>query len=120
VLDIHSHDGDGIRYAMPSRLPRLHVRATRASAAAIVTLTGEVDLGTVAKLRDCLDALDGNVVLDLFAVPFLDSSAMSVFAATRVRLLAGGGDLRLRAPQQQVRRVLAIGGLEAMVMGGPG
>jgi anti-sigma B factor antagonist len=104
---------------MPSQLPQLHVRVTHATTAAIVILTGEVDLGTVTKLRDCLDVLDGNVVVDLFGVPFVDSSGLGVFAATCKRLRAAGGDLRLRSPQDHVRRVLELTGLESLVIGEP-
>jgi anti-sigma B factor antagonist len=119
VLDVHGQDGGGVRSGMPSQLPQLRVRVQQATTAAVVILPGEVDLATLGQLRDCLDALDGNVVLDLFAVSFLDSSGLGVLAATRKRLRAQGGDLRLRSPQDHVRRVVEITGLGGMVIGGP-
>jgi anti-sigma B factor antagonist len=104
---------------MPSQLPPLHVLVRRTKTAAIVTLTGDVGHDTLAKLRDGLDSLHGNVVLDLSGVPFLDSSGLGVITATCTRLRAHGGDLRMRSPQDHVRRVLQRAGLADMVMGGP-
>ena len=76
-----------------------------------VLAEGEIDKATAPMLRDCLTALQGDVVVDLTALEFLDSTGLGVLIGANRALELGGGTLRLRAPQPQVRRVLDITGL---------
>jgi anti-anti-sigma factor len=85
----------------------------------VVILTGEIDLDTVDDLQRCLDTLEGRVVVDLYAVPFLASAGLGTLAGARKRLRANDGDLRLRSPQDQVRRVLEIMGIDDWIIGQP-
>jgi len=87
----------------------------------VVIVAGEIDLATVEELRESLDALDGRIVVDLAvvdlaAVSFIDAAGLGVFAGTRKRLRSRRGDLRLRAPQDQVRRVLEVVGLDDWII----
>jgi anti-sigma B factor antagonist len=75
-------------------------------ASAVVSATGELDLATRAAVRGVLAPLAGFVVVDLSHVSFLDSCAIGALVGARNRLLAGGGDLRLRAPREFVQRTL--------------
>ena len=59
-----AHDGVG---------PMVHVR-------------GEIDLATAPALRACLLALEGDVIVDLSEVDFLDSTGIGVLVAQRKRL----------------------------------
>jgi anti-anti-sigma factor len=77
----------------------------------IVYLTGEIDLAVKKELAHVLDPLLGSVVVDFTDVTFLDSSAIGVLAVTHTRLGAIGGDLRLRAPGDLIRRTLKVVGL---------
>src|SRR5438045_1623675 len=43
-----------------------------------VLATGELDQASAPQLRDCLTALNGEVVLDLTALAFLDSTGLGV------------------------------------------
>ena len=116
MLDFRTEAGDEAQAGTPIRRPQLLVDVARIRDAPVVFLTGEIDLATRDELRACLDELEGRIVVDLHEVPFLDCSALGVFAGTRKRLLKGGGDLRLRSPQDHVRRLLEITGLEVMVI----
>ncbi|HEX9504734.1 MAG TPA: STAS domain-containing protein [Acidimicrobiia bacterium] len=79
--------------------------------ATIVIATGEIDMATAPELRAGLAETTGDVIIDLAAVEFLDSSGIGVLVAAGNRLAAAGGSLALRAPRPPVRRVLEIVGL---------
>jgi anti-anti-sigma factor len=76
-----------------------------------VLAEGEIDKATAPLLRDCLTELRGDVVLDLAALEFLDSTGLGVLIRANRNLEETGGTLRVRDPQPQVRRVLDITGL---------
>jgi anti-sigma B factor antagonist len=76
-----------------------------------VLAEGEIDKATAPLLRDCLTELRGDVVLDLTALEFLDSTGLGVLISANRSLAETGGTLRVRDPQPQVRRVLDITGL---------
>jgi anti-sigma B factor antagonist len=119
VLEAPGQNVRGVRAGTPITRRRLHIRVAHVASAPVVILTGEIDLDTVGELRRCLDALDGRVVVDLYAVPFLDSSGLGAIAGARKRLRANDGDLRLRSPQDQVRGVLEIMGVDDWIIGQP-
>ena len=80
----------------------------------VVKVVGEIDMVTAPLLEDALCASaatsDGNLVVDLSEVPFMDSAGMNVFV--RVFKILNGQDrsLTLVNPCQGVRRALEIGG----------
>jgi anti-sigma B factor antagonist len=77
----------------------------------VVRVGGEVDLATAPDLLELLDTLTGSVVVDLSGVEFLDSSGLSALVATKHRLDANGGQLRLRRAQPRVQIVFEVSGL---------
>jgi anti-sigma B factor antagonist len=79
---------------------------------AVVSAVGEIDLAAAQRLRGVLASLTGsNVVVDLRAVSFLDSSGIGALVWGRERALGAGFNLTLRKPQGLVRRTLEIVGL---------
>ena len=78
----------------------------------VVPVKGELTIREAPALRDSLLAAiragAAVVVVDLEHVTFLDQSAVGVLIGARQRLVAGGGELRLAAPQRQVARVLEL------------
>jgi anti-anti-sigma factor len=116
MLDLHGHDERGIRAAMPVALPTLHVQVVERGATRLVILVGEVDLPERETLRERLYALKSTVIVDSDGVTFLGSTGLGILAGARNRLRADGGDLFLRSPQEHVRRVLEVTGLDVMLL----
>ena len=81
------------------------------TAGPVVIASGQLDLAVNDELREVLAPLSGVVTVDLGAVTFIDSSAIGVLVGAHTRLTDGGGNLRLRNPQDLPRRVLEIVGL---------
>jgi anti-anti-sigma factor len=82
------------------------VTATRVGTAAVVTVTGELDLLTARKLMRTVDETRqwpdlAGVVVDLSAVSFLGSSGLGTLAelATRTTAPTGGGGYRSQPPE---------------------
>jgi anti-sigma B factor antagonist len=96
--------------------PLLRIRVAPVVEAPVVMLTGEIDLSTIDEFSAALERLHGRVVVELHGVSFLGCTAIGALVAVRNRLLAGGGDLHLRSPQSQVRRVLEILGFDSWII----
>jgi anti-anti-sigma factor len=77
----------------------------------IVHVAGEVDMATAPRLQECLGELDGNVVVDLREVAFLDSSGINALVVTRKRLTRSGGSMTLRNPKDVIARAIEVVGL---------
>lgn len=82
---------------------------------AVVSLSGEIDISTVAHLRELVDegiALEApRVVVDLAEVRFLDAGALAVFATTAERLRKAGSELAVRGCTPAIYRLFEVTGL---------
>jgi anti-sigma B factor antagonist len=93
--------------------------AYEADGKAVVVAHGDIDLDTVAGLRDCLagclarNATD--ITVDMRDLTFIDSTGLSVLAITTKRLGDNGGRLVVRNPPPNARKVLEITGLDSVV-----
>jgi anti-sigma B factor antagonist len=79
-----------------------------------VAIFGELDLATSDKAKDAIDsaiARSGDVVIDLRACPFVDSTGIGVLAQAAVRLREQKRTLTLRGVRDRVRRILDLAGL---------
>ena len=77
----------------------------------VVALGGELDLVDAAGVAAALVTVAGRepeIIVDLAALEFIDSSGVAALARGRKLARHAGGDLLLAAPRQQVLRVLAI------------
>ncbi len=86
----------------------------------VVTARGEVDAFTVPALRLELqriaeDAAIGVLVVDLFAVTFLDSSGLGAIVGALRRVRERGGALRIVRPQTPAARIFDLTGLAAVL-----
>jgi anti-sigma B factor antagonist len=81
----------------------------------VVAVRGEVDFGTAPRLRELLvnTAMEGNrnVVVDLRAVEFLDSTGLGVLVGALKRYRTLGGDLFLVISTNRIRSVFELTGL---------
>lgn len=82
----------------------------------VVSVSGELDMATAPQLQDQIsDLLEKGrtrLVFDLAEVSFCDSTGLSVFVRAKNSTDdAGGGTVRLAAPQRGVLRILEVSGL---------
>ena len=78
----------------------------------VVVMRGEHDPSTVASLAQMLSSAiavdDGDLVVDVSEVPFLDASTLGVFVRTQNLLLDRSRALLVRSPSAFVRRLFDI------------
>jgi anti-sigma B factor antagonist len=77
---------------------------------AVVVLRGELDVAEAANAAAALVVVASghDTIVDLEALEFIDSSGLAALVRARHQARRAGFDLLLAAPQQQVRRMLAI------------
>ena len=82
---------------------------------AVVAVGGEIDVYTAPKLRDCITDLVGagtyNIVIDLEAVEFLDSTGLGVLVGGLKKVRAHNGSLDLICSQERLLKIFRITGL---------
>lgn len=84
----------------------------------VVTVGGELDLYSTPRLTAELGALAADapeVVLDLTAVTFMDSTALGAILASARLLRDGGGRLSLVATGTSTRKLLALVGVDRVL-----
>ena len=92
------------------------VRSERGVVIAVVT--GEIDISTVAQLRERLYELadnGGTLIVDLDRVMFIDSSGLGALIATARRVAERGGALYAVCSQPQPRRLLWMTGVNRRI-----
>jgi anti-sigma B factor antagonist len=80
----------------------------------VIKPTGDLDVYTVGSLRDAIGQMieDGTtkVVVDLDAVPFMDSSGLGALMGGVRRLREAGGDLAIACTREQHLKLFTITG----------
>ncbi|MEU8794296.1 STAS domain-containing protein [Streptomyces sp. NPDC048643] len=97
---------------------RLSITQTTTDGIRVLAPTGELDADNADLLRQALRVDEDSpllTVLDLGAVTFMDSSAISVLAAARRDSDAAGGRLCMAALTEPVQRVVEIVGLDTII-----
>ena len=82
---------------------------------AIVTVAGEIDISTVAPLRERLfevAASGAPLVIDLEQVSFIDSVGLATLVGAAKRVAAYGGSLQLACARPKIRQLLRLTGLD--------
>jgi|SRR5450756_538948 anti-sigma B factor antagonist len=78
----------------------------------VVAPTGRLDVAGAPTLKDAISETVKNghpkVVIDLEGVSFVDSTGLGSVIAALKQIRSSAGDLRLAAPNQQVRVVLEL------------
>jgi anti-sigma B factor antagonist len=99
-----------------SRVLPLEVNVTAADFGVLVTITGELDIATVPRVRAALSAHDvaggEAVVVDLSDVTFMDSSGLSLFLTLERELRERGGRLAIACPDGAARLIFDVTGLD--------
>ncbi len=81
----------------------------------VVGLYGQLDVETVAVLKGVIDLAvghEGDLVLDLAGLDFMDSTGLGALVRLRNRRAGPYHDVVLRRPQVRVRQLLAVTGLD--------
>lgn len=97
----------------------------REGARTVVALRGEQDMSTAARVAEPLADVgavgQGDVVVDLSQVLFMDAAIIGVLIGARNALRSQSRDLTIRAPSRLARRVLELCGLGELIenVGGP-
>jgi len=85
----------------------------------VVTVEGELDIAAVPALRDELRRIDGDggqdVIVDLLAVPFVDSVALGLLVEASKRMKARGGVFRIVSDDRRIARIIEITGLDRVL-----
>ena len=91
----------------------------RESGAAIVTLTGRLDLlsapSVKARLAEEVAAGRKKLVVDLGAVSFIDSSGLGALIGGLKAARVAGGDLRIARPSEQAQVILRLTTLDRVM-----
>jgi anti-anti-sigma factor len=95
--------------------PGLRLERRSEGARHTLTLTGELDLATVADLDGMIEQAcsDGaaELVLELRGLSFMDSTGLSAILAAHERCAEHGCELLLTRPQRTVERLLELTGV---------
>jgi anti-sigma B factor antagonist len=94
---------------------RVHVTAGRCE----MVLSGELDVSTAPLLRhrmaEVTDELDTELVLDIAALTFIDSTGLSLIVSEHKQLKARGAELIVLSPTRMARRLFELSGLDSVL-----
>ena len=94
----------------------LPINVERRHGFTILSPQGEIDFATGPQLKDAITerlvAGDVNLVVDLLAVDFIESTGLGALIGGRRRAHALKGSLRLVCTEQQLLRIFRITGLD--------
>ena len=93
----------------------LTIRTRREPGYVVVTVAGEVDIATVARLRERLSALAVSgvpLVADLDQVSFIDATGLGALARAARDAAAQGVSLYVVCDRPQTRRLFRVTGLD--------
>ena len=84
----------------------------------IAAVTGEIDISTVAGLRERLFELadnGGTLIVDLNRVTFIDSAGLGALVGTARRVAEHGGSLHAVCARPQTRKLLWMTGIDRRI-----
>jgi anti-sigma B factor antagonist len=93
----------------------LDLETSQRNGSSVVTLRGEIDVYTAPRLRQALIDLveEGatDIVVDMSAVEFLDSTGLGVLVGGLKRVKSQEGELKLVVSQDRIMKIFDITGL---------
>jgi len=96
----------------------LDITIRRERGVVIAAVAGDVDISSVARLRECLFELadgGGTLIVDLNRVAFIDSSGLGALVGVARRAAAHGGSLHAVCARPQTRRLLWLTGVDRRI-----
>jgi anti-anti-sigma factor len=93
----------------------VEVRIDREGTILLLSLHGAVDITSTPQLRrqlaELLTHASPKLIIDLADVPYIDSYGLGVIVEALKQARRAGGDIRVCAPQSDVRTILDMAGL---------
>lgn len=89
------------------------LRIDRVEPWTVIRPSGEIDLATVGRVEQAAAAVAGDLVIDLRAVTFLDSSGLRLLIEQERRARDDGHAFAIVAGPPSIQRLLKIAGLDA-------
>ena len=117
-------DGDGAAsrpetaVLMMTEDEALTVRVRHEPGYVLVTVAGELDFASVARLRERLFPLSATgrpLVADLDRVSFIDAAGLGALAGAARRAAAAGTSLRVVCARPRIRRLFRVAGLDLAI-----
>ena len=101
----------------PAELRAFEVRVVDAGDAALIVMSGDLDIASAPQVEDVLAGVpeDRRIVLDLRALTFMDSSGVGLLVTAAQRKMPAGTRLGCIAGPPQVQRILEITGADGLV-----
>jgi anti-sigma B factor antagonist len=99
----------------------LSIDVVRSNGAITVVLSGEIDFASSAILANALlEAVESanEVIVDVGLVTYLDSTAIRALVAAHDEATARGRVVTIKRPSSQLRRVLEVSGVLALLTSG--
>ncbi len=96
----------------------LTIQARREPGYVVVTVAGEVDIATVARLRERLSVLAAvglPLIADLDQVSFIDATGLGALAGAARRAASRGASLYVVCARPQTRRLFRVTGLDHQI-----
>ena len=84
----------------------------------VLWLVGELDLAGIALVSERLAELDGDIAVDCSRLDFIDAAGLRVLLAAHGLCAARGNRLVVVNPSRQMRRVLDLTSLDAVLLYG--
>src|SRR5687768_15494346 len=98
---------------------KCHFSPSEKTSTGVVELSGRVDLLAASELKSRIQTLVAGgwnqLVIDLHAVPFMDSSGLGALVGGLKTARNAGGDFRIARPADQVRYMLQISTLDRVL-----
>jgi anti-sigma B factor antagonist len=93
-----------------------HISVSETDIGVTMVLAGELDMAAAPALREALadvsEGLEGDLILDLAQLTFIDSSGLTLFVQEHKNLQSRGHELIILDPTQRTSRLFQIAGLD--------
>ena len=90
----------------------LELKRTTYSPWLVISVFGEIDMGSSPKLRTeiirVINEGNSNLILDLTSVDFIDSAGLGTIIGGLRRVRSHGGDLLLVCPEERIKSVFML------------
>jgi anti-anti-sigma factor len=96
----------------------LSVTVRRERGVVIAEVTGDIDMSTAARVRECLFGLADSgqpLIVDLNRITFIDSAGLGVLIGAARRADVHGGSLHAVCSRPQTRRLLWLTGVDRRI-----